>query len=175
MENYTYTTEELLSGSIIVGTPQSIPAIANENGTTPPTIGMNAPILSFSGSQLEEKELLIRIWIEGTDREANAALNGGDMLYRFAFAGISKNAPAEQELTYTSEGLFYGANAAEDLVYSTNGIDYWVSFSNQTMHNVPLPNEFFVRKKETAAYKAGIVYRVNQTNQTVIPLSSTQS
>jgi hypothetical protein len=46
LKNYTYTTEELLSGSIIVGTPKSTPAIANENGTNPPTIGMNAPILS---------------------------------------------------------------------------------------------------------------------------------
>lgn len=171
MEQYTYSTDELLSGTIIFGNPQSRQSIATADGTVPPTVGMNKPILSFDGSQIEEKELLIRIWIEGTDREANAALNGGDILYKFAFAGISKGTPAEQELTYTAEGLFYGTNEATDLMYSTNGID-WDSYSNDTLQNVSLPNEFYVRKKETVAFKPGVIYRVNKTTQAVTPVQS---
>ncbi len=173
MENYLYSVEDMMSGSMIIGNPQSCEAEDKGEAVIPPTIGMNKPILSFDGSKLEEKELIIRIWIEGTDREANAALNGGDMVYKFAFTGIVKDTPHEQDLKYTDEGLFYGTDAATDLVYSVNGID-WSAYSNETLKNV-IPNEvndFYVRKEETVAYKVGVVYHVNREAKTVTPLAN---
>lgn len=176
MENYTYSVEDMLSGSIIVGDPQSQEAVDTGEAIIPPTIGMNKPILSFDGAKLEEKELVIRIWIEGTDREANAALNGGDMIYKFAFTGIVKDTYEEQELTYNDNGLFYGSDAATDLVYSINGID-WLSYSNETLKNAigDDVSKFYVRKKETAAYRAGAVYCIDKEQQTVTPLENDQS
>ena len=177
MENHMYSIEDMLSGSIIIGNPQSQDTVENADGIMiPPTIGMNKPILSFDGSKLEEKELVIRIWIEGTDREANAALNGGDMIYKFAFTGIVKDTPEEQELTYRADGLFYGSDAATDLVYSINGID-WSAYSNETLKNVIFDDtsKFYVRKKETVAYKAGVVYCVDREEYAVTPLGNDQS
>lgn len=177
MENQMYSIEDMLSGSIIIGNPQSREVVENVDGTIiPPTIGMTKPILSFDGSKLEEKELLIRIWIEGTDREANAALNGGDMVYKFAFTGIVKDTPEEQELTYNDNGLFYGSDAATDLIYSINGID-WDSYSNETLKNA-VPEDvkkFYVRKKETVAYKAGAVYCIDKEAKSVTALKNEQS
>jgi hypothetical protein len=177
MENYIYSVEDMLSGSVIVGNPQSHEAVKNADGSmTPPVIGMNKPILSFDGSKLEEKELIIRIWIEGTDRESCAALNGGDMLYKFAFTGIVKDVPAEQELTYADRGLFYGNDEATDLVYSLNGID-WFSYSNETLKNA-IPekvNKFYVRKRESVAYQAGTVYCIDREKYAVTALLNDQS
>jgi hypothetical protein len=176
MENYMYSIEDILSGSLIVGDPQSQEAVDTGDVIIPPTIGMNKPILSFDGSKLEEKELIIRIWIEGTDREANAALNGGDMTYKFAFTGIVKDIPDEQELTYTDAGLFYGTEAATDLVYSINGID-WLSYSNETLKNAISDDigKFYVRKKETHAYKAGVIYCIDKEAKSVTALENVQS
>jgi hypothetical protein len=97
------------------------------------------------------------------------------MLYKFAFTGILKSAPVEQELTYTSDGLFYGTDAATDLVYSTNGID-WLSYSNETLKNA-IPdniNIFYVRKKETVANTAGVIYCVDRTEGVVVTLENDQ-
>ena len=168
MENYIYSVEDMLGGSIIVGDPQSQDAKEIADGMIPPVVGMNNPIISFDGTKLEEKELIIRIWIEGTDREANAALNGGDMIYKFAFTSIVKSLPEEQELTFTEQGLFYGDSEAGDLVYSVNGID-WSTYSNKSLGNA-IPddvNNFYVRKKETVACKAGAIYCVDRELKTV--------
>lgn len=176
MESYQYSVDDMLSGNIIVGDPQSQGAVTNGDTVIPPTVGMNKPILSFDGHALEEKELVIRIWIEGTDREANAALNGGDMTYKFAFTGIAKDDAEDKELTYTDEGLFYGADAATDLVYSVNGID-WSAYSNESLTNTALKDTevFYARKKETVGCKAGAVYCVDRTNKTVTLFGSDQS
>ena len=175
MEHYVYSAEDMMSGNIIVGNPHSMGAIETDAGLVPPTIGMNTPILSFDGSALQEKELIIRIWIEGTDREADAALNGGDMTYKFAFTGIVKGTPEEQELTFTDAGLFYGDAAATDLTYSLNGID-WLPYTNESLNN-SIPEEtkvFYARKDETISNKAGVVYRVNIEEKTVTPLEDAQ-
>jgi len=116
--------------------------------TAMPTIGDACELITFDGTggKLTEKEMVIRIWFEGTDREADEALNGGDVSYQFSFIGINKDAPTQETLTklesisYNADGTLNvgdrAANETDYIAFSYNGIDW--TYYNATGTNKPL-------------------------------------
>lgn len=89
-------------------------------------------LLSFSGEggKAEEKTLLIRIWIEGTDREAEKAHVGGKLKYKFHFISMDRleneNNDIVSQITYDAEGktLSVPDDVNAKMQYSFNGIDW---------------------------------------------------
>ncbi len=132
-----------------------------------PVINSAKELLTFtSDGTLQEKELMVRIWFEGTDREADKALNGGKVNYNLTFLGIDKKEASEENetklnsLAYGVDGKLYlnsePATEKDNLLYSYNGID-WNSYSPTGSNVAPLKdnekNYVYVRIRETTTNK----------------------
>ncbi len=89
-EKHYYTREDCLNGNILF--LQNQLAGYDTTGTdTYVKVNQSVPLLSFEEEDtLQTKEMVIRLWFEGTDREADKALNGGMVNYNLSFIGISK-------------------------------------------------------------------------------------
>lgn len=89
-EKHYYTKEDCLNGNILF--LQNQLAGYDTTGTdTYAKVNQSVPLLSFEEEDtLQTKEMVIRLWFEGTDREADKALNGGIVNYNLSFIGIKK-------------------------------------------------------------------------------------
>ena len=107
--------------------------------------------------------LKVRIWIEGTDREAVEALKGGRFKFNLSFVGFTKvennNTP---KITLDSENNLAGLN--ESMEYSVdNGIN-WIPYKNDTI--VSLNNRIIlVRYMETDEMLASSYITVGGNNE----------
>ncbi len=88
MKLNTYSAADYASGRVTVDS--SWLAYTALDGTTWCNRGI--PVLSFreSSDAPTVKKLRVNIWFEGTDNEANKALNGGQIKYKLSFIGINK-------------------------------------------------------------------------------------
>ena len=173
VETITYTADDFANGLVTVGSKNLAFNVASdeENATIPPMINSGAPILSFTDSNaVQEKELIIRMWFEGTDREADKAFNGGRVKYNVSFVGIIKDnaSTADVErlntLQYRNGQLYFGAEteAGTGFLYSLNGID-WSEYNktNLTTSNVGTVGEYvYVKTKETSSVKSSEVVKI---------------
>ena len=119
-------------------------AVHNDGGTQ--WINDAAPLITFYEDDFKEgiaeRELIIKIWIEGTDREADKAFTDGQLKYNFSFVGINKesfeSSNAElnaKKIVSDGQKLYYQMGETREeivtsnlLQYSYNGID-WNSYS----------------------------------------------
>ena len=119
-------------------------AVHNDGGTQ--WINDAAPLITFDEDDFKEgiaeRELIIKIWIEGTDREADKAFTDGQLKYNFSFVGINKesfeSSNAElnaKKIVSDGQKLYYQMGETREeivtsnlLQYSYNGID-WNSYS----------------------------------------------
>jgi len=134
--------------------------------STMPTIGDACELVKFSngGGKLMEKEVVIRIWFEGTDREADEALNGGNVTYQFSFVGVNKAEPTQEmndmlsSLKYNSNNtLSVGDRAAtleDNILYSYDGMT-WALYSPTGNNVAPLNGapKVYVKIRETTTTK----------------------
>ena len=139
-------------------------AVAGDTGV--PMINESASLLSFTATDIEqgggiaEKRLIIKIWVEGTDREADKAFMDGRLNYMFKFSGIDKAVYAENDnddivcngssFYYRSTNVAVGASVLE---YSYNGID-WTPYSGQLSTVPENTTSVYVRYQETANVRA---------------------
>ena len=93
-----------------------------------------------TAGEFDYKRLIIRIWFEGTDREASEALAGGKISAKLKFTGISKSDPSEETLAAldsiaydTSEKKITGVLSG--MYFSTNGYT-WTAY-NEEKPNLP--------------------------------------
>ncbi len=136
MEEREWSIDQYASGYLLVGHDR----LAQNGGTDgdkavlPMTNGSPSLLRFDCANGSEEKTLTVRIWIEGTDREAITTLNGGRIKYALNFVGISKEACTDEELAVL-DGIHADATnilLKEDgssvqsglLRYSLNGIDW---------------------------------------------------
>ena len=123
---------------------------------------------------------IVRIWFEGTDREADKALNGGRVNYNLVFLGIDKTGATTEmqtklsSLVYKADGKIYlndgqnltPATSEDNILFSTNGID-WTLY-NPSGSNVPLAdnlkNYAYAKIRETSGTKGTEVIKLNKTN-----------
>ena len=100
VQQYEYTEDDYANGVLSVRADQ----MAGRG-----MINQSVPLLSFENDETAQaKELVIRIWVEGTDREADEALKGGMLKYVFSFVGINKE---ESDITLASESEISGGLA----------------------------------------------------------------
>ncbi len=170
-----YTEEDYYQKKVTVGTEN---LASQENGL--PIINSAKELLTFTANDgnLIEKDLVVRIWFEGTDREADKALNGGNVNYNLKFIGIDKTKATTSEemaetLVYNADGtLSFSINGEntpvetkDNVLYSFNGID-WDLYNVSGSVTAPLVNNtknyVYVKIRESAAEKETSVYRLEK-------------
>jgi len=161
----TYSSDDYANASVMVGSKN----LATEaTSSVAPMANNSAPLLTFSGESVEEKELIIRMWFEGTDREADKALAGGQVLYNFRFVGISKyDAPSSEAqkletLNCRQDGhLYFGEEEeiATNILYSTNGID-WENYGGLGGTTFMESCTIYVKTMETSESKSSAPYKL---------------
>ncbi len=163
-DEVAYTVQDYLNGTLFVADNAHLANVTTGN------VGMGLPILRFDEEGVEQtKEIAVRIWFEGTDREAHSALNRGIINYRLHFAGFRrKDDPAQtdidkmQTLVWSKNDLKlyypgYDADGADktqfyptNVVYSFNGID-WYSYDPTIYLDVKDRTTMYIRLKETTS------------------------
>ena len=145
-------------------------AVHNEDGVQ--WINEAAPLITFDEADFEdgiaERDLIIKIWIEGTDREADKAFTDGQLKYNFSFVGIQKEAfevknaeLAAKEIVSDGQKLYYKeGDTLEEIVesnllqYSYNGVDWKPYNGNMQAENNASYQYVYVRYAEKLNVKA---------------------
>lgn len=116
--------------------------VAGNTGADISNGGESAVLFSTnpSAGKFDYKRLIIRIWFEGTDREASEALAGGKVSAKLKFTGINKAAPSQENLD-ALDAVEYDATSKKltglvsGMYFSTNGYS-WTAY-NATKPNIP--------------------------------------
>lgn len=124
----TFTLQEIIDQKLTLGSTGGNELYAG-----------NSPILAqFIPDGAEEimvKTLVIRVWFEGTDREADQALSGGVVKMYFKFNGINKEPVLEANQTKINN-IQYANNKYSGLEngfeYSVDGFN-WVKYTGQSL------------------------------------------
>lgn len=151
IETYYYYKRNDLSGEIELHTVDS-DAFANKLfvlGTTNTTESMvnKSPVLTTLTPSLDEvieKKMVVRVWYEGTDREADQALSGGQVRMNLKFIGmLEKESQTEDitqlmdniEFTYNNNLVESISNVNDKMKYSIDGYS-WNSCTSNNIKNI---------------------------------------
>lgn len=113
-----------------------------------------ASLVPESEGSHAQKTVRIRIWFEGTDREAHQALAGGNVNVKLKFVGISKETDEEKQtainnITFNqADSSFTGLS--DGMVFSTDGRE-WIEY-NYEEPNIPTlesGSSVFIKYPET--------------------------
>lgn len=177
---HTYTKQDYLSKYVTVGTKKTDSMNTSWNYdilANPDTGYANEAkcVLDFDQEGIvQEKEIVIRIWIEGTDREANAALNKGVIDYNIELCGLAKREEQQEDIDKLETIYANGYNgklyikednegvisyteltSADNIQYSYNGLDWYdystglVSYYNGSSGSTLV----YIRNKESKNYE----------------------
>ena len=128
---YKVSSEDYANKLFVIGSTNTTEAMVN-----------NSPILTSINSsvdQIVEKRIIIRVWFEGTDREADQALSGGQVKVNLKFVGMlgkEEHDSSVQELinsiSFVSEdgAIVNIENITEDILYSIDGYTWLKSNEN---------------------------------------------
>jgi len=157
--SHLWGTDDFRAGKVIVGTTAlASPAKTVDEVAVPAMTNGGAPLLTFDGgTEMVEKTLVIRIWLEGTDREAVTDLVGGQFSYNLDFISINKeeNSNTLGTVTWANDGKLQGIPDNTIVEYSFNAID-WMPYSNQIAGSDGY-DTVYVREKESATKISGVV------------------
>jgi len=110
--------------------------VVDSTGANKYTSGKSPAIISLNPATVgayDQKVVKIRIWFEGTDREAHQALAGGNVNVKLKFVGIAKD-DAEEDKQNALNGISFNDAAAtfsgvkEGMVFSTDGRN-WTEYT----------------------------------------------
>lgn len=125
-----YTSDDFATGKFVAGSTNADISNGGESAvlfSTNPTAG-----------EFDYKRLKIRIWFEGTDREASEALAGGKISAKLKFTGINKAEPSEETMAEL-DNIKYDSSSKKltgvlsGMYFSTNGYTW-------TAYNAEKPN-----------------------------------
>lgn len=132
----------------------------------PATINNSPELLTFNSKDgYIKQKLVVRIWIEGTDREAHFAFNGGTMKYKLNFVGIEKDPAldlANGAIIYDNGNLAYSDKTPVndgDFIYSLDGITWQTYSKGNTLVNDS--HVVYVKRAETQNRKSSNYISVN--------------
>ena len=117
--------------------------VVDSTGSRKGFSGNSAPLLTLNPSgtgDYDQKTVKIRIWFEGTDREAHQALAGGNVNVKLKFVGIYKDEP-EADKQSAIDGIMLNeetmkfSGLAAGMVFSTDGRS-WKEY-NPSAPNLP--------------------------------------
>ncbi len=152
-----YTSEQFGEGKFIVA--EGAELCTADTTVQNPQVNRAPKLLSFTPDGTEqEKHLLIRVWFEGTDREAGAVLDGGKVKYNFSLVGVvPKSAPTDLTalnaltLTATADNKYtFGNNLSGAFLYSTDGLVWSTLGDNAAFDEAQAQRGIYVCLKETA-------------------------
>ena len=118
--------------------------VVDSTGASKGHCGNSAVLVSLNPAAegvYDQKTVRIRIWFEGTDREAHQALAGGNVNVKLKFVGVYKEIDEEKQaqidaITFNqSTSKFSGVKAG--MVFSVDGRN-WTTV-NSTVSNLPMP------------------------------------
>lgn len=134
--------------------------VVDSTGANKGYTGNSAALVSLvpeSTGAHAQKTVRIRIWFEGTDREAHQALAGGNVNVKLKFIGISKEIDEVKQteinkITFNQESsTFTGLSAG--MVFSTDGRN-WTEYKPESP-NLPVlesGSSIYIKYPETNAY-----------------------
>ena len=117
--------------------------VVDSTGASRNTAGKSPVLVSLdpaSEGEYAQKTVRVRIWFEGTDREAHQALAGGNVNAKLKFVGVYKETDEEKQaaidsITFDQEnGTFQGVQ--EDMLFSIDGRN-WTKV-NSDVSNLPV-------------------------------------
>ncbi len=116
--------------------------VVDSTGATAGYTGNSAALVSLipeSEGEHAQETVKIRIWFEGTDREAHQALAGGNVNIKLKFIGIAKEDDADKQAAIDNITFDQNSSAfsglAEGMVFSTDGKS-WTAY-NPASPNLP--------------------------------------
>lgn len=117
--------------------------VVDSTGANKTTGGNSAVLVSLNPATegtYDQKTVRIRIWFEGTDREAHQALAGGNVNVKLKFVGVYKETDEDKQnaidsITFNQERGTFGGVAA-GMVFSMDGRN-WTEV-NATASNLPV-------------------------------------
>lgn len=98
----------------------------------------------------EVKQITVRVWIEGNDREAITELKGGYFLMSFSFVGITKDENSNVPFVSVNGNNILGYNNGMEHSYN-NGLT-WVKYADNTNPTFVPGTKVLVRFSETDEY-----------------------
>ena len=119
------------------------------------TAGDSPVLTSFvpdGSSSIMYKTLVIRVWFEGTDREADQALSGGVIKMYFKFNGVNKSACTSSNQTAINGITYTGSqfkNVPTNAQYSYNGF-VWHTYKEGQSMDIATYKTWYWRYPETA-------------------------
>ena len=113
------TTDDYASKKFVV---DSTNANKGTSGNSPVLVTLDPP----AEGEYAQKTIKIRVWFEGTDREAHQALAGGNVNVKLKFVGIYKDQPdtfkqADVNAVRLDQNTGVVKNAKDGMVFSTDG------------------------------------------------------
>lgn len=145
--DYYYFTEdengELVQQVVSAEEYASKQFVVDATGTTKDYTGNSPALVSLipaSGGAYAQQNVKIRIWFEGTDREAHQALAGGNVNVKLKFIGVAKETDADKQAAIDSITFDQDSSAfsglSEGMVFSTDGRN-WMDY-NPASPNLPV-------------------------------------
>ena len=127
------------------------------------------PLLSFDGAG--EKKLTVYVWIEGTDREANTVLSGGNIKFNLKLVGIPKKAAAENSdidinavVFNKTDGSFTynGDEMGNEILYGfdADAVNTPYAEGDPNLANVDSGSKLYIRTAETKDYALGDIREI---------------
>lgn len=127
------------------------------------------PLLSFDGAG--EKKLTVYVWIEGTDREANTVLSGGNIKFNLKLVGIPKKAAAENsdinidvvEFNKAGGSLTYnGEEMGNEILYGfdADAVNTPYAEGDPNLANLESGSKLYIRTAETKDYALGDIREI---------------
>ena len=127
------------------------------------------PLLSFDGAG--EKKLTVYVWIEGTDREANTVLSGGNIKFNLKLVGIPKKAAAENSeididavVFNKADGSFTynGEEMGNEILYGfdADAVNTPYAEGDPNLANVESGSKLYIRTAETKEYALGDIREI---------------
>ena len=127
------------------------------------------PLLSFDGAG--EKKLTVYVWIEGTDREANTVLSGGNIKFNLKLVGIPKKAAAENSdididaVVFNkadSSFTYNGEEMGNEILYGfdADAVNTPYAEGDPNLANVESGSKLYIRTAETKDYALGDIREI---------------
>ena len=127
------------------------------------------PLLSFDGAG--EKKLTVYVWIEGTDREANTVLSGGNIKFNLKLVGIPKKAAAENSdididaVVFNkadSSFTYNGEEMGNEILYGfdADAVNTPYAEGDPNLANVESGSKLYIRTAETKEYALGDIREI---------------
>jgi hypothetical protein len=162
--DYFYYAEdedgELIQQQVSADAYASKKFVVDSTGAKKDYTGNSAALVSLvpeSEGIHDQKSVRIRIWFEGTDREAHQALAGGNVNVKLKFIGVAKETDEDKQtsinnITFNAEtGMCHGL--AEGMVFSIDGRN-WTDYKPEAP-NLPVlesGSSIYIKYPETATH-----------------------